>query len=84
MIDPGSGREVADYLATQDPTCPVILHSSNTDAVTGMREILQTSGWRTIRVAPFEDMSWIETDWFFAMRRAIVGPIKRKKMIAQA
>jgi len=84
LVDPGTGREVADYLATQEPTCPVILHSTNTDAVSGMLGVLKDAGWRTKRVGPFEDMSWIESDWFFEVRRAIVGPIKRKKLLARA
>ncbi len=28
-IDCGTGRQVADYLASVSPTCPVIVHSSN-------------------------------------------------------
>jgi hypothetical protein len=79
LVDPGTGREVADFLAGQSPVCPVIVHSSNSDAAIGMKTVLEESGWKTKRVVPFDDMNWIETDWFFAMRRAIVGPIKHKK-----
>jgi CheY-like chemotaxis protein len=79
LLDPGTGREVASFLATQEPACPVILHSTNTDAVVGMHEELEEAGWKTKRVVPFEDMTWIERDWFFAMRRAIVGPVRRTK-----
>jgi hypothetical protein len=28
-LDPGIGREVADFLAARAPSCPVIVHSSN-------------------------------------------------------
>ena len=76
-IDLGTGREVADYLATREPVCPVIIHTSNTVAEVGMRMTLQESGWRTKRVIPFDDVQWIATDWFRAMRRAIVGPIRK-------
>jgi hypothetical protein len=40
--------------------------------------MLRDAGWKTRRVVPFGDVEWIERDWFFAMRRAIVGPIARK------
>jgi CheY-like chemotaxis protein len=77
-IDPGTGREVADFLAAKEPTCPVILHTTNTDAAFGMKTVLRDAGWKTRRVVPFDDLRWIETDWFFAIRRAIVGPVPRK------
>lgn len=77
VIDLGTGREVADYLATREPVCPVIIHTSNTVAEVGMRMALQDAGWRTKRVVPFDDVHWIATDWFRAMRRAIVGPIRK-------
>ena len=83
-VDPGTGREVADYLATQTPTCPVIIQTTNSAAGTGMEMVLNDAGWRTKRVVPFDDMKWIESDWFFAMRRAIVGPTKRTKARARS
>jgi hypothetical protein len=43
-----------------------------------MEESLHNSGWKTRRVVPFDDMAWIENDWFVAMRRAIVGPIRKE------
>lgn len=76
-VDPGTAREVADYLACKAPVCPVIIHTTNADAAEGMTMVLRDAGWKTRRVVPFDDMGWIETDWFFAMRRAIVGPVRR-------
>lgn len=78
LIDPGSGRAVAEYLAEREPMCAVIIHTTNTDAAAAMTEVLNDAGWKTRRVIPFDDMSWIETDWFFTMRRVLVGPIKRE------
>jgi CheY-like chemotaxis protein len=78
-IDPGSGRDVANFLATQPPTCPVIIHTTNSDAAVASEAALREAGWKTNRVIPFDDMAWIETDWFFAVRRAIVGPIKKNR-----
>src|SRR2546423_12419540 len=76
-IDPGTGREVADYLAAKEPVCPVIIHTTNAPAAAGMELVLHDAGWQTRRVVPFGDMEWIETHWFPAVRRAIGGPIRR-------
>jgi CheY-like chemotaxis protein len=75
-IDPGTGREVADFLVKNEPTCPVIIHTTNAVAGVGMKTVLREAGWKTRRVVPFDDMRWIETDWFSAIRRAIVGPVR--------
>lgn len=75
-IDPGTGREVADFLAKNEPTCPVIIHTTNGTAAVGMEAVLREAGWKTRRVVPFDDMHWIETAWFSAIRRAIVGPVR--------
>jgi CheY-like chemotaxis protein len=74
-IDPGTGRAVAAFLATRTPTCPVIVATTNSSAGDAMEELLRGAGWKTRRVVPFDDMHWIETDWFFAVRRAVVGPV---------
>lgn len=78
MIDPGSGVEVAEYLANKSAVCPVVIHTTNTNAAESMKSALAAGGWRTRRVVPFDDMNWIESDWLFAIRRAIVGPLARK------
>lgn len=75
-IDPGTGRDVADFLTRREPVCPVIIHTTNTPAAAGMELTLSDAGWRTARVIPFDDLTWIATDWFRAMRRGIVGPIQ--------
>jgi hypothetical protein len=75
--DPGTGREVADFLAGRKPACPVILHTTNSDAAAGMEMVLRDARWKTRRVVPFGDLEWIDTLWFPAVRRAIVGPVRR-------
>ena len=40
-VDPGTGREVADFLARREPRCPVVIHSSNLDAAIGMQCVLE-------------------------------------------
>jgi CheY-like chemotaxis protein len=75
-VDPGNGRQVADFLATQMPVCPIIVHTTNGDAAVQMLATLKRSNWRVRRVLPFDDMNWIPSTWFPALRRAIVGPIR--------
>jgi hypothetical protein len=78
-VDAGEGRQVAEFLATKQPSCPIIIHTTNSNAAVAMEETLRSAGWKVRRVVPFDGMTWIESDWFFAVRRAIVGPIKRTR-----
>ena len=76
-VDQGEGRHVAEFLAGHPPVCPVVIHTTNSSAATAMEETLRAAGWKTRRVLPFDDMAWIESAWFPAVRRAIVGPVRR-------
>lgn len=71
-FDPGTGRHVADFLATQSPACPVTIHSTNGLAVPGMITALEESGWKCHRVIPDSDLSWI-ADWWFPMVKDILA-----------
>jgi hypothetical protein len=62
-IDCGNGRQVADYLASLPPTCPVIVHSSNDSCATGMFFALKDAGWPCRRVYPCEGYTWIGGAW---------------------
>ena len=62
-FDPGIGRDAADVMALYPPTCPVIVHSSNSLAVPGMLRVLRESGWPCSAVMPTDDLRWIPTDW---------------------
>lgn len=73
LIDPGTGREAADYLCRRAPQCPVVIHSTNTAAADGMEFCLRDAGWKVTRVIPWGDLDWIPTQWFRAVRRAIVN-----------
>lgn len=75
--DPGTGRDVANFLAAKKPVCPIIIHTSNSDAAIGMQMVLKDSGWKVRRVMPMNDTQWIIDEWFPTLRRAIVGPIRR-------
>lgn len=72
LHDPGTGREIADLLATHPPQCPVILHTTNTVAADGMTAVLTEAGWKVYRVVPWGDLEWVYAAWVRTLRRAIV------------
>ena len=75
LRDPGTGRDVAEFLVGQQPVCGIVLHSSNQPAMVGMENVLREAGWMTESVTPYGDTSWIPETWLPAMRRVIVqGP----------
>jgi len=77
LYDPGTGREIADFLAGLRPSFPVVIHSTNSFGAVGMESVLQDAGWETYRVSPFDDLQWVHASWFPTIRRAIVrGPRK--------
>lgn len=84
LIDPGTGREVVEFLITRPPVCPVVIHTTNTAAATEMERCLLEHGWNVARVTPFDDLAWIRSDWFPAVRRAIVGPLRNARRHAPA
>ncbi len=68
-IDHGWGRGVANHLAMHEPTCPVIIHTSNADAGDGMYYELLRANWPTFRVYPREHHAWIARDWRKMLRK---------------
>src|SRR5262245_1418816 len=79
LEDPGTGRVVADYLASKSPSCPVIVATTNTHAGDGMEFLLRDADWNVHRVHPYGDMEWISTAWFKTVRKAIVASAKPRK-----
>lgn len=74
VFDPGTGRDVANFMATVMPSCPVIIHSSNGFCVTGMMMELEGAGWSTRRVVPFNVLDWIRASWAATVRECLTGP----------
>ncbi len=70
--DPGTGLDVAQFLAGHKPVCPVILHSSNFDGRLVMQNTLRAGGWTVATLAPRGD-DWVQTLWL-----PIVGKLLRK------
>jgi hypothetical protein len=63
VFDPGTGRDVADYLATRKPVCHVLIHTTNSLAAPGMEMVLGDAAWAYSRVYPMDDLKWIQTHW---------------------
>ena len=62
-FDPGIGRDVSDYLCSRDPVCPIIIHTTNTDARPGMIFTLEDAGWIVSYVSPYSDVLWVREVW---------------------
>ena len=71
LADPGTGRDVADWLAGQLPKRPVIVHSSNNVSAFGMQMALEEGGIVVDRVSPYEDLKWIRQVWIGAVREIL-------------
>jgi ADP-ribosylglycohydrolase len=70
--DPGTGLQVAQFLADFMPVCPLIIHSSNTDRAYSMMNELRFAHWTVERVGPIGN-EWIETTWLRIARELIAG-----------
>jgi hypothetical protein len=68
-FDPGTGQDVVNYLATQKPLCPVMIHTANYLAAPGMELMLSESGWTCSRVIPVNGLEWIDNAWIHEIRR---------------
>jgi len=60
--DPGTGLEVAEFLAKQSPICPVLIHSTNYEKAWSMYNELRFAGWQVDRVGPIGD-GWEQCLW---------------------
>ena len=63
VFDPGTGKDVVDYLVTQKPVCPIIVHSSNYEGRDRMIFSLEVAGWVTSYVIPHAELEWINDTW---------------------
>ncbi len=81
-LDPGTGRDVANSLAKQTAACPIIIHSTNYDAVVGMESVLTESGWHVAKVQPYGDLAWIDEAWWPLVREQLQMPrISRSRVL---
>ena len=68
--DAGDGLQIAQYLSTLTPTCPVIIHTSNADQSRRIRGTLEGSGW-LCHNAPAIGHDWIEADWVLVIKEIL-------------
>ena len=68
--DPGTGLDVAQFLADFMPVCPVLIHTSNTDRAWSMHNELRFAGWMVDRIGPLGG-DWIETKWLQRVREML-------------
>lgn len=71
IFDPGTGRDVANCLATNSPVCPIIVHTTNTYARPGMLEVLTEAKWQVSYVSPYADVLWIREVWADEVSRVL-------------
>ena len=62
--DAGCGMDIARALVRFKPTCPIVLHTSNTSAGWSMHNELTAAGWEVSRVPPITmGTTWITKEW---------------------
>jgi hypothetical protein len=70
--DHGCGRDVSRFLASREPTCPVIVHTTNATAGTDMVLDLQRSKWPVFRVYPFDEHAWVGKNWLAMLKKLAI------------
>lgn len=70
-FDPGTGRDVANFLAMQPSRCPVLVHTTNSYAAPGMALALSDAGWSCTCITPYDDLTWIGESWIEAVLRLL-------------
>ena len=63
VFDPGTGKDVVDFLGTQKPVCPLLVHSSNYEGRNRMKFSLEAAGWVTSFAIPHDELEWIYDTW---------------------
>jgi len=63
IFDPGTGRDVVKYLESQNPVCPIVVHTTNRFGGDSMQYALEDAGWVVKRIIPFDDLPWIKNEW---------------------
>lgn len=77
--DPGTGRMIANLLSKRPPVCPVIVHSTNTDAAWGMHNELVSGRWKVELVHHMNQSGWIEERWLPAVTKILSASEEKKE-----
>ncbi len=63
LFDPGTGRDVTDFLVEMDRSFPVIVHTTDGPAGKRMQAVFEHAEWNCDRVTPKGDLEWIGSKW---------------------
>jgi hypothetical protein len=63
LFDPGTGRDVTDFLVEMDRPFPVVVHTPHSSAGKRMITMLEHAEWPCVRLAPSDDSDWICGEW---------------------
>ena len=63
LFDPGTGRDVTDFLVEMDRSFPVIVHTTNGSAGKRMLAVFEHADWRCDRITPKDGLEWIGSKW---------------------
>lgn len=58
----GTGEDVTEYLASNLPNCPILIHSSNAMRAPAMHMELALAGCKRVQLCPFRDSDSWATD----------------------
>jgi hypothetical protein len=63
LFDPGTGRDVTDFLIEMDRSFPVIVHTTAGPRSKSMLTLLEHAEWPCVQVEPKGDSGWIGNEW---------------------
>jgi hypothetical protein len=63
LFDPGTGRDVTDFLVEMDRSFPVVVHTAAGPRSKGMLKLFEHAGWPCVQVEPKGALEWIAADW---------------------
>ena len=67
LFDPGTGRDVTDFMLELDEAFPVVVHARTCPGSRTILAMLERAGWPSVRVQPKSDLKWIKTAWLPAV-----------------
>jgi hypothetical protein len=75
LFDPGTGRDVTDFIVEMDRPVPVVVHARSGSGGRSMLAMLEHSEWPCIRVEPQDGLEWIDTEWTPRVAELLREPI---------
>jgi hypothetical protein len=63
LFDPGTGRDVTDFLVEMERTFPVVVHTPAGSRNRDMLLPLEHAGWPCSRIESKKNIEWIRTGW---------------------